>query len=249
MLFYSWGHFPDPSSHQRLLYPRTSPVGREQSPSLTFSPTPATPIPSPFPLCLAKKKVSSFAKATAEASRCVFPLPQPAPSVRGGQRARGSPSAGRGEALGDGCDPHPLTIYVGFNPCQEDTHPLETAHPSAQQLGLRHPPPPADPLWSSPPFSVGSFSCCRPPPPSSRRGVVGRALPRTTGPPSAALPVRGSPPAPGLPPRCHPLIVSPPPSVPVGKISSIPLSSSCPMSVGQQEPTPSLEVPSTARRS
>lgn len=86
MLFYSCrarGHFPAPSSGQRLLQPRSSPSGREGSliPDLhahSGSPTAAVPT----------EQVSPFSKATAEASRCVFPLPPPAPSVRGESASR-----------------------------------------------------------------------------------------------------------------------------------------------------------------
>lgn len=79
MLFYSCrarGHFPDPSSGQHLLHPRTSPSGREES--LIADLQAHTGGPTAVPT-----EVSPFPKATAEASRCVFPLPPPAPSVQG----------------------------------------------------------------------------------------------------------------------------------------------------------------------
>lgn len=81
MFFYSCrarGHLPDSSSGQCLLHPRTSPSGREESliadlQAGTGSPTAAVPT----------EEASPFSTATAEASRCVFPLPPPAPSVQG----------------------------------------------------------------------------------------------------------------------------------------------------------------------
>lgn len=214
MLFYSCrarGHFSDPSSGQRLLHPRTSPCGRERSliPDLqphTGSPTAAVPT----------EEVSSFSKATAEASRCVFPLPPPAPSVRGESPSRQLPLRwlGRGsQGWMRPSPPHPDGIHARTSTLWNQHVPALGSHGSI---------PPQPLSGAAAAYSMGSFPGC---PLAPGGGRWGEPCP---GPQD--LPLQRS--------HCegHPQ----PRACPEGKSSSMTPCPFCPMSVEQQEPTPSL---------
>lgn len=151
MLFYSCrarGHFPDPSSGQCLLHPRTSPSGREQFliadlQAHTGSPTAAVPT-----------EVSPFSKATAELSRCVFPLPPPAPLVQGESASQQLPLHRLGRGSGGCMRPSPL-IPMGSVPGGH-----QPSGTSTSQCLAATGPSPRRPSLEQPLHSMGSFPGC-----------------------------------------------------------------------------------------